>query len=214
MVTRTLGSVVAFVLLFAAAAFAQAGLGSASLRGPVIVQPFPATNADVFAAPPGTYVPNPARPGEVFGAVGGWWPWAAPSDTSHRHAVERGFVQVEVQPSTAQIYVDGLYIGTAADLRARRSLEPGSHRVELRAAGYESTTVDLRIDPGETTVYRGALTRTAPTPAAPVAVAQPKAFYVIPGCYAGDKRPQPDRLPGGCDVSRLRVVPPTVSRAL
>ncbi|OFW16753.1 MAG: hypothetical protein A3H29_05935 [Acidobacteria bacterium RIFCSPLOWO2_02_FULL_67_21] len=52
-------------------------------------------------------------------------------------------------------------------------------------------------------------------PAAPPIVSQPppapgpaKTFYVIPGCYAGDRRPAPEWLPAGCDISRLRVVPP------
>jgi hypothetical protein len=50
-----------------------------------------------------------------------------------------------------------------------------------------------------------------PPPAAPPvppAPGVPKTFYVIPGCYAGDKRPQPEWLAPGCDLSRVRVVPP------
>jgi hypothetical protein len=37
---------------------------------------------------------------------------------------------------------------------------------------------------------------------------KPKTFYVIPGCYAGDRRPEPDLLPPGCDASKLKTVPP------
>jgi hypothetical protein len=48
-----------------------------------------------------------------------------------------------------------------------------------------------------------------PAPARPAAPpGPPKTFYVIPGCYAGDTRPEPDQLPSGCDVQRLRVRPP------
>ena len=54
--------------------------------------------------------------------------------------------------------------------------------------------------------------RAVPAPAAPPPVAAPppppKTFYVIPGCYAGDRRPEPEQLPAGCDLRRLRVVPP------
>ena len=61
-------------------------------------------------------------------------------------------------------------------------------------------------------------TRAAP-PAVPAPVAppapyvagipgRPKTFYVIPGCYAGDRRPEPETLKPGCNISRLRVVPP------
>jgi hypothetical protein len=50
----------------------------------------------------------------------------------------------------------------------------------------------------------------APAPAhdrASVAAAprRPEKFYVIPGCYAGNKPPQPEALPAGCDTQKLRV---------
>jgi hypothetical protein len=34
---------------------------------------------------------------------------------------------------------------------------------------------------------------------------RPEKFYVIPGCYAGNKPPQPNNLPAGCDIKSLRV---------
>ena len=37
---------------------------------------------------------------------------------------------------------------------------------------------------------------------------RPKTFYVIPGCYAGDRRPEPESLAADCSLSRLRVIPP------
>jgi len=39
----------------------------------------------------------------------------------------------------------------------------------------------------------------------------PKTFYVIPGCYAGDVRPRAELLPSGCQLARLREVPPVVA---
>ena len=36
----------------------------------------------------------------------------------------------------------------------------------------------------------------------------PKTFYVIAGCYAGDRPPRPEWLPPDCDLSRVRVIPP------
>ena len=59
------------------------------------------------------------------------------------------------------------------------------------------------------------------TPAAPSAPAPPpepyvaghpgppKTFYIIPGCYAGDRRPNPESLAPGCSISQLRVIPPS-----
>ena len=49
----------------------------------------------------------------------------------------------------------------------------------------------------------------APVPEPPpIAVAHgPDTFYVIPGCYAGNRPPIPERLPKGCDIARMRTVP-------
>jgi hypothetical protein len=41
-----------------------------------------------------------------------------------------------------------------------------------------------------------------------VTPAKPKTLYVIPRCYAGDRRPSADQLPAGCELSALRVIPP------
>lgn len=35
----------------------------------------------------------------------------------------------------------------------------------------------------------------------------PDTFYVIAGCYAGNRPPNPDRLPKGCDVAKLKATP-------
>ena len=37
---------------------------------------------------------------------------------------------------------------------------------------------------------------------------RPKTFYVIPGCYGGDRRPTAASLAPGCDLSDLRVIAP------
>jgi hypothetical protein len=52
--------------------------------------------------------------------------------------------------------------------------------------------------------------RTPESPPAlpPIVPGVPKTLYVLPGCYAGDKPPQPEWLGPGCDMSRLRVIEP------
>jgi len=35
----------------------------------------------------------------------------------------------------------------------------------------------------------------------------PDTFYVIPGCYAGNRPPNPDRLPKDCNVGKLKTTP-------
>jgi hypothetical protein len=42
-------------------------------------------------------------------------------------------------------------------------------------------------------------------PAAPAAPRHPEKFYVIPGCYGGNRPPDPDALPAGCDIKKLRI---------
>jgi hypothetical protein len=34
---------------------------------------------------------------------------------------------------------------------------------------------------------------------------KPETFYVIPGCYGGNRSPGPEDLPAGCDIEKLRV---------
>ncbi|HEY6361864.1 MAG TPA: hypothetical protein VIX63_12205 [Vicinamibacterales bacterium] len=125
-----------------------------------------------------------------------------------------GFLQLQVAPVTAEVLVDGFYVGTVNDVRGMipgYALEPGPHRVELRAPGLETATFDVRIPGGQTIVFRRTLEappRPAPPPPSP---GVPKTFYVIPGCYAGDKPPGTVRLPPMCDAAKVRTIPPQVS---
>ena len=46
-----------------------------------------------------------------------------------------------------------------------------------------------------------------PAPEATIVPALPKTLYVIPRCYAGDKKPDADQLRPGCALADLRVIP-------
>ena len=73
-----------------------------------------------------------------------------PSDT--------GFLRLEVEPAALlQIYVDGVFVGTPADLGDELELRSGAHRIEIRAPGYESLTFDVRIEVDRGITYRGEL---------------------------------------------------------
>jgi hypothetical protein len=123
-----------------------------------------------------------------------------------------GMLRFDVTPQSAQVFVDSFYAGTIADIAAQRvlTLTAGPHRIELRAAGYQPVTFDVRIDPTDTLVYRAALQleRTAGTAPAAARPTGPTRMYVIPGCYAGNMAPRADRLPSGCDVKQVRVIDP------
>ena len=123
-----------------------------------------------------------------------------------------GLLRFDVTPRSAQVFVDSFYAGTIADIEAQRvlTLAAGPHRIELRAAGYQPVTFDVRIDPSDTIVYRSALERERPAATAPTAAKAtgPTRMYVIPGCYAGNMAPRADRLPSGCDIKQVRVIDP------
>jgi hypothetical protein len=122
-----------------------------------------------------------------------------------------GYLRLEVEPDSAQVFVDGLYAGIVSDFRrgGGRTLDAGPHRIEFRAEGYDSQSVELRVRANDVLSYRGTLTRSQPrteTRAAAVG----KTFYVIPRCYAGTSKPRAEQLPAGCRLSDLRTVPPVV----
>jgi hypothetical protein len=202
----------------------QPGVRSGSLpdRNPT-TSAIPPARVDQFIAHPRTYTPRlpgePPRRGRfqnfLFGGYApGYADGYAPRDTMPE-AIPGGYLHLDLQPGSAQVYVDGLYMGTVDDFRRLipgRALEAGAHRVEIRLAGYESAAFDVLIHPSETTTYRADLQLSAERQRASAApAAPPKTFYVIPGCYAGDKPPSAQSLRKGCDRSKVRVIPPAVN---
>ncbi|HUF23077.1 MAG TPA: hypothetical protein VMN81_03035 [Vicinamibacterales bacterium] len=73
-----------------------------------------------------------------------------------------GSLRLKVDPSHAEVYVDGLFRGIVDDFDGvfqRLKLEAGAHRLEIRAAGFQTLVFDVLVTPGETTTYRGDLKR-------------------------------------------------------
>ena len=149
-----------------------------------------------------------------YGDAGGYPPFVP---TVPDEPVAEGRLNLYVTPSSAQVLVDGFYVGTVADFQDRSLwLESGPRRIELRADGYEPATFDVQVIEDRIVDYRRDLVRDARVAApaeAPRPPAIPKTFYVIPGCYAGDTPPAADRLPSGCSTQNLKTVPPVVSRS-
>jgi hypothetical protein len=124
----------------------------------------------------------------------------------------RGTLLLEGVPDSAQVLVDGHYVGLASEFGAGGrllSLNPGAHRIDLRASGYDAHTFNVMIEQHGTVRYRGEMqpvTTTAPTAVAATAPqrAPARSLYVIPNCYAGDKPPT-GTLPKGCDLKNLQT---------
>ena len=132
--------------------------------------------------------------------------------------VETGFLRLEVEPRVdLQVFVDGLFIGTVADLGEEIELRLGVRRIELRAPGHRTLIFDTEIVDDRTIVYRGALEPIAPAPPAPRAPDEPRAppspgspasnrIYLIPGCYLGNVLPTAAMMRPGCDISKLTTI--------
>ena len=131
------------------------------------------------------------------------------------HQEERpliGTLRFELQPEAdVQLYVDGYYVGTPADVSGEIELEAGRHSIEIRASGYETAQFDVNITPNRSITYQGSLKRASmPPPAGPtiqplpdLVPRTPTTFYLIPGCYAGNVPPKDAGLPATCDPSQV-----------
>ena len=79
----------------------------------------------------------------------------APPDTD-----EQGSVHLKVKPRDASVFVDGYYAGVVDDFDGvfqRLHIDPGPHRIEISAPGYDTLSFEVRVLPGQTVTYRGEL---------------------------------------------------------
>jgi hypothetical protein len=76
-----------------------------------------------------------------------------------------GAVKLKVKPKEAEVYVDGYYVGQVSDFDGifdRLDLEPGPHRIEVRAVGFQPLVFEVRAEPGQAITYRGELQPVGP----------------------------------------------------
>jgi PEGA domain len=76
-----------------------------------------------------------------------------------------GGVRLDVTPRDAAVHVDGYYAGIVDDFDSslqRLALEPGPHRLEIVAPGYESLVFEVNVRPYQTVQYRGDMRRIVP----------------------------------------------------
>ena len=75
---------------------------------------------------------------------------------------EEGSLRIKMTPRDASVYVDGYFAGRVDDFDGafqRLRVEPGPHRIEVRADGYAPLSFEIRIPPGRTVNYSSELKR-------------------------------------------------------
>ena len=76
-----------------------------------------------------------------------------------------GGVRLDVTPRDAAVYVDGYSAGIVDDFDGawqRVALEPGPHRFEIVAPGFETLVFEVNVRPSQTVRYRGDMLRMVP----------------------------------------------------
>jgi hypothetical protein len=70
-----------------------------------------------------------------------------------------GYLKVKAQPGRAGVFVDGRYLGPAANFRIARkyAVSPGEHEISLRDPRYEDFTTKVSVESGKTTTVSHAL---------------------------------------------------------
>jgi hypothetical protein len=101
----------------------------------------------------GAFSADPWYGGSSSGSSSSTWTPDSPEDATLR---------LKIKPSQAEVYVDGYFVGVVNDFDGmfqKMHLEAGPHRIEVRAPGYETLDIDIRLNSGKTTVYQGELTK-------------------------------------------------------
>jgi hypothetical protein len=72
----------------------------------------------------------------------------------------QGALKLKVKPRNAKVYVDGYFVGQVDQfdgMRKKLTLNAGSHKVEIKADGYETAEFDVLITPDKTLTFEGDL---------------------------------------------------------
>jgi hypothetical protein len=134
-----------------------------------VIYPYVSTYGDPFSPSPSVVYAPPAPARNTYSNVDGVTSSTSVTAASPRSAAIQcesaapcGGLSFEITPASAQISVDGEFVGIVDDFTAMSEpllLAPGTHYVEIRLAGFRTVSFDVTVAPGEVTPYQGTLER-------------------------------------------------------
>lgn len=103
-------------------------------------------------------------------------------------AQQTGFLQTKVEPGRAGVFVDGKYVGPAANFGASRkyALAPGQHQIKLVEPRYEDTSTTVTIEAGKTATLTQTM-KALPVPKGPFGVLRTKNADKYAAVYVNDR---------------------------
>jgi len=137
----------------------------------------------------------------------GTWPYAADgysSDAGYASDSGGAGLKIEVEPKSAEVYVDGYLAGIVDQFDGmfdRLPLDPGEHEVTIYQDGYRSIRQRLNLSPGSTYRVKGKLARLAPgepnepRPQASNPPPRTEAQVQLPPQYQPSPQPPPYQAP-------------------
>jgi len=103
-------------------------------------------------------------------------------------AADTGKLKTEVQPGRAGVFIDGKYVGPAANFKIARSYDvaPGEHEVKLADPRYQEIVKKVTITAGKTTVLKETMVALPPAkpPFGKLRIENPDHFAAV---YVNDR---------------------------
>ncbi len=96
----------------------------------------------------------------AYGGYGGYGGYGDEGYGYGRSMYAAGGIRLKVKPSDAQVYVDGYFAGTVDQFDSwyqKLALGFGSHRIEIRKAGYAPLIFEVSVESDDTITYHGQL---------------------------------------------------------
>jgi hypothetical protein len=114
----------------------------------------------IFAGYPVTYYDPYYYPYDYYPYAAATPGYVAPSVAVQPNQANMGGLSFAITPDTAEIWVDGEYFGSVGEYGPESQplgLPAGRHHVELREPGYQVSSFDVDIVPGQVTPFQGQL---------------------------------------------------------